>query len=224
MGCLHYELKQNVTNMIRRMCVNKCLSSHYPDNTAKVCRECDSSCYGCTGPRNTISPGGCTNCNSALVDNDAAYSVIKCVKRDEFVCSKVAKSIPVRHRSSNSGGNNNGAPIIKDDDYSDTMEDLSNYYDDDEQHDDNYENGGGDEYYFWNLVPENLPTHPLKGKTVCRKCNRECAGGCFSNGALLGENCKQCRHFYSNSTNECVSNCSKYNEYPEKGTKVKKKN
>lgn len=94
-------------------------------------------------------------CNSALIDNDPAYSVLKCVLRDEFMCS---------------------------------------------------------EGYFLNIVPENLKFHPLKGKTVCRKCNKEC-DGCYANGVRLNENCIRCKNYWSNSTNECVNNCSTYNEY-----------
>lgn len=73
--------------------------------------------------------------------------------------------------------------------------------------------------YFWNLVPENLKSHPLRGKTVCRKCHKEC-DSCFANGAALKQQCYMCKNLHSNSTNECVSNCSSHNEYLQTGTKV----
>lgn len=168
MNCLNYEQTLNDSSSSsltpRRMCVNKCLSTHYPDAASGKCLECNTSCYGCTGPSDTIGPGGCTSCNSALVNNDASYSVIRCIDRNEFNCSA-----------------SDGAPI---------------------------------------LVPPDLSSHPMRGKTVCRKCNSEC-DGCLAKGTILGEGCKKCRNFYSRSMNECVSNCSKNNEYFEKDTNVK---
>lgn len=77
---------------------------------------------------------------------------------------------------------------------------------------------GNYDYYFWDIVPEWLVKHPLRNRTVCRKCHHECIG-CFSNGYRLNENCKECRNFYSNSTNQCVNQCSK-NEYLIQSSKV----
>jgi hypothetical protein len=77
---------------------------------------------------------------------------------------------------------------------------------------------GNYDYYFWDTVPEWLIKHPLRNRTVCRKCHHECIG-CFSNGYRLYENCKECRNFYSNSTNQCVNQCSN-NEYLIQSSKV----
>ena len=69
-------------------------------------------------------------------------------------------------------------------------------------------------------MPENLRSHPLKGKKVCRKCNSECVN-CFGSGAKLHTQCEQCRNFYSEISLECVSNCSvQRNEYLLEGTKT----
>lgn len=177
------------------MCVDKCISTYYPDESSRKCLECDQSCYGCTGPLNTMGPGGCTSCYSALVNNDNGFSIIKCIKRVESNCSAAVSSSSLalsRHQ------------IIKN------------------QKNDSFKitlNGDDEFSTFRTFVPDNLPSHPLRGKTVCRKCNQEC-DGCFANGAKLGEGCRKCRNFYSNETNECVSSCSKYNEYQEVGTKV----
>lgn len=61
-------------------------------------------------------------------------------------------------------------------------------------------------------MPQNLKTHPLKGKHVCRKCNDEC-DECYENGVKLNTQCKKCKNLYSNSTGECVKNCTSHNEY-----------
>jgi hypothetical protein len=67
-------------------CVNTCPITHYHDKANKLCLPCYRDCFGCTGPNKTIEPNGCTKCSSALVDNDAAYSVLKCTILDEFEC------------------------------------------------------------------------------------------------------------------------------------------
>jgi L1 cell adhesion molecule len=77
-----------------------------------------------------------------------------------------------------------------------------------------------EEGLFYDVVPSNLKTHALKGKTVCRRCNDEC-DGCYKNGPLLGTQCAVCRNFYSKSTNECVGDCLYHNEYLQAGTKVR---
>jgi hypothetical protein len=69
------------------------------------------------------------------------------------------------------------------------------------------------------LVPESLKNHPLKGKEVCRKCHNEC-DECFENGAKLEAQCKKCKNYFSNSTGECVKNCTFEDEYLELNTKV----
>lgn len=33
----------------------------------------------CLGPENSVSPNGCITCNKAIVDNDDAYTIIKCI-------------------------------------------------------------------------------------------------------------------------------------------------
>jgi L1 cell adhesion molecule len=143
-------------------CVEKCPSSHYFDAKSNVCLPCHESCFGCTGPKDTIEPGGCTKCASALVQNDDDYTIVKCILRETYEC------------------NNN---------------------------------------YFLDLVPPNLKSHPLVGKTVCRECNNEC-DNCYQNGAHLNTECEKCKNYYSKASNKCVSNCSLNNEYEEPGTKV----
>ena len=76
------------------------------------------------------------------------------------------------------------------------------------------------EYYYWTTVPRNLTSHPLRGELVCRKCHSECKG-CFTDGSSLNDNCKECRNNYSESTNKCVGECSKTNEYFDKGRNVR---
>ncbi len=77
--------------------------------------------------------------------------------------------------------------------------------------------------HFLDIVPSYLTMHPLKGQTVCRKCNKEC-DGCFRNGAQLKTQCEKCTNFYSKSTNECVNDCAYHNEYLESETQVKYSN
>jgi hypothetical protein len=71
---------------------------------------------------------------------------------------------------------------------------------------------------FWDLVPEYLKEHNLRGKTVCRKCNSECHN-CYKNGATFGIECEKCANLYSKSSGQCVANCSSSGEYLEAGTK-----
>lgn len=56
-----------------------CPTSHYLDAEKKECLPCAFSCYGCKGPADTIGEKGCTDCNSALVDNDNSFTVLKCI-------------------------------------------------------------------------------------------------------------------------------------------------
>ena len=144
-------------------CVEKCPLLTYSDPVSKECLPCYKDCYECTGPKETIGPGGCTKCSNALVSNDAAYSIVKCIAKEVDTC-----------------GDN----------------------------------------HFIKVVPENLKTHPLKGKRVCRKCDDEC-DNCYDNGVQLHTQCEKCRNFYSVASNECVSNCSmQRNEYAESGKQV----
>ncbi len=53
-----------------------------------MCRPCYKDCYGCTGPGETIGQNGCTRCYSALVSNDQAYSILKCIEKDDYECSR----------------------------------------------------------------------------------------------------------------------------------------
>ena len=75
--------------------------------------------------------------------------------------------------------------------------------------------------HFTDLVSENVADgrHPLRGKTVCRRCNAEC-DKCYKSGVQLKSECEACRNYYSLTSNKCVTNCSAHNEYVEKGTKV----
>lgn len=158
MQCNNYILPINGT---LNRCVEKCPISHY-SNQNKTCLPCFKGCFGCTGPKDYITEGGCTKCWSAMVKNDPAYSITKCIEKDSFECTNNKFSV---------------------------------------------------------LVPENLKLHPLKGKTVCRDCNDEC-DECFDNGAKFGTQCKKCKNFYSNSTGECVKDCTNHNEYQDSTNKV----
>jgi len=62
---------------------------------------CHKDCYGCSGPNNTITKGGCSQCSSALVENDANYSVIKCIEKDTYLCLDKEFSIIVPETLSN---------------------------------------------------------------------------------------------------------------------------
>ncbi len=158
--CKNYKLRVNETAF---KCVEKCSLLHYYDSGVKECLPCYEHCYECTGPGNTIGPGGCTKCSNALVENDFDYSVIKCIASENYTCG---------------------------------------------------------ENFFTGVVPENLKSHPLKGKKICRKCNDECVN-CFDNGVKLHTQCARCRNHFSESHLECVSNCSmQRNEYSLASTNI----
>ncbi len=159
--CNNFNLTINGTSR----CVEKCPISHYSDSTDpenKICLPCYKDCYGCTGPKDYITAGGCTKCHSALVNNDQSYTILKCIEKETYDCTNNEFSV---------------------------------------------------------LVPSYMQTHPLKGKNVCRKCNNECEE-CFDNGVKLNTQCKKCKNFYSNSTGECVRNCSNHKEYLDEEKKV----
>uniref|UniRef100_A0A1I7XHA7 receptor protein-tyrosine kinase n=1 Tax=Heterorhabditis bacteriophora TaxID=37862 RepID=A0A1I7XHA7_HETBA len=50
-----------------RTCIDSCPSTHYEED--KECKPCHKSCYdlGCTGPRDSIGPGGCNQCKYAVI-------------------------------------------------------------------------------------------------------------------------------------------------------------
>jgi hypothetical protein len=147
----------------KRQCLTNCPITHYSNGNSsehRACLPCYKDCYGCTGPKDTIGVDGCVKCHSALVNNDASYSILKCIDRESYNCT---------------------------------------------------------ENTFWDLVPENLKEHKLRGKTVCRKCNSEC-DNCYKNGAAFGTECEKCLNLYSKSNGQCVANCSSTNEYLEAGT------
>lgn len=153
-SCANYKIITNSTSK----CLKQCPLTHYADKVTRQCLPCAESCYSCNGPEETISENGCVDCNSALVDNDSAYTILKCALREN--CPE-------------------------------------------------------------GFIPDVIKTknHPLKGRIVCRKCNNEC-DGCVESGVLLNQNCIKCKHFHSNTTNECVNSCSIYNEYIKNGTNV----
>ena len=65
--------------------------------------------------------------------------------------------------------------------------------------------------FYSGVVPKYLVNHPLRDKTVCRKCNDEC-NNCFNEGTELQKACQSCKNYFSTSTKQCVRNCSA-NEY-----------
>jgi L1 cell adhesion molecule len=156
--CKNYKL---ILNGNQFQCVNSCPITHYNDPINKLCLPGYRDCFGCTGPNKTIGPKGCTKCSSALVDNDPAYTILKCILLEEFGCESNGHFIDHVH----------------------------------------------------------LTSHPLKGKSVCRKCNDEC-DGCYKSGDNLNSQCKKCKYFLSKSNNRCVFNCTAHNEYTELNTKV----
>lgn len=91
--CASYFLKANRTHT---KCVDKCPISHYvnPAN-GRECLPCYKDCYGCTGPKDTLTVGGCSQCSSAIVGNDADYSVLKCVEREALNCSLGQNEFPM---------------------------------------------------------------------------------------------------------------------------------
>ncbi|KAL9912330.1 epidermal growth factor receptor isoform 2-T2 [Glossina fuscipes fuscipes] len=61
-------------------CVTVCPESKYSDYG--ICRSCDATCDGCTGPKNTIGPGGCKTCNLAIISSDGR-SVERCLMKND---------------------------------------------------------------------------------------------------------------------------------------------
>ncbi len=162
--CKNYKL---ILNGNQFKCVNSCPITHYTDPINKLCLPCYRDCFGCTGPNKTIEPKGCTKCSSALVDNDSAYTVLKCILLEEYECESNGHFIDRVH----------------------------------------------------------LPSHPLSGKLVCRKCNDVCdecfkSGDSYIAGDSQNSQCKKCKYFVSKSNNKCVFNCTTQNEYTELNTNV----
>ncbi|XP_035219957.1 epidermal growth factor receptor-like isoform X2 [Stegodyphus dumicola] len=63
-------------------CVSQCPLSKYNEN--RECMPCHENCVnGCTGPRNTVGPGGCNSCDKAIVSAYDPNIVEQCLKPDE---------------------------------------------------------------------------------------------------------------------------------------------
>ena len=71
-ACKNYKLQVNATHF---KCLSACPITHYKDESTMTCFPCFKDCYGCTGPSMTIEQNGCTKCSSALVENDAQFSI-----------------------------------------------------------------------------------------------------------------------------------------------------
>ncbi|XP_055943820.1 epidermal growth factor receptor-like [Argiope bruennichi] len=63
-------------------CVSQCPVSKYNEN--RECMPCHENCAnGCTGPRNTVGPGGCKSCDKAIVSAYDPNIVEQCLKAEE---------------------------------------------------------------------------------------------------------------------------------------------
>lgn len=61
-----------------RFCVPACPQTKY--NQSGICVLCHESCYGCTGPRSTFGPQGCTKCEKAIIGD--GISPVRCLKKE----------------------------------------------------------------------------------------------------------------------------------------------
>ena len=65
-----------------------CPKTHYADrNNSGECLPCNPDCDSCVGPENKISPNGCVTCSSALVKNDPAVTIIRCIDQSTYNCT-----------------------------------------------------------------------------------------------------------------------------------------
>ncbi|XP_058451762.1 epidermal growth factor receptor isoform X1 [Malaya genurostris] len=62
-----------------KFCVSECSGTKY--NLNGTCVACHKTCLGCTGPRDTIAPGGCISCDRAIMRSDG--TVERCLMKDE---------------------------------------------------------------------------------------------------------------------------------------------
>lgn len=60
-------------------CVETCPDNKY--NKTGKCVQCHETCIGCNGPRDTVSPDGCTTCHRAIINADNIIE--KCLRKNE---------------------------------------------------------------------------------------------------------------------------------------------
>ncbi|XP_067003526.1 epidermal growth factor receptor isoform X2 [Anabrus simplex] len=61
-------------------CTSKCPVTKYPDSGE--CKACHKNCVdGCTGPHNTVGPGGCNSCEKAIINGNV--TVESCLQKNE---------------------------------------------------------------------------------------------------------------------------------------------
>ncbi|KAG4073502.1 hypothetical protein HA402_000726 [Bradysia odoriphaga] len=61
-----------------KYCLPECPETKYNQNG--FCAFCHETCVGCTGPRNTIGPNGCTSCEKAIIGEGM---IERCLKKSE---------------------------------------------------------------------------------------------------------------------------------------------
>lgn len=61
-----------------KYCLPECPDTKYNQNG--ICVFCHETCIGCTGPRNTIGPNGCTSCEKAIIGEGM---IERCLKKSE---------------------------------------------------------------------------------------------------------------------------------------------
>jgi len=62
-------------------CVAECPMTKYQDEN-DVCQPCHENCdEGCTGPKNTVGPGGCNSCPLVIFHEDK-HSITGCLRQD----------------------------------------------------------------------------------------------------------------------------------------------
>lgn len=72
-----------------KYCVPVCPESKYDQNG--ICVFCHETCVGCTGPRNTIGPNGCTSCEKAIIGEGMIERCLKksepCPGKSKYICA-----------------------------------------------------------------------------------------------------------------------------------------